>query len=79
LGFYIIEIFLALLFPSALGICNFLGSFFTVILGFVFPFLIYRKFYGEAINPYRCILNWLLMGLGVIGGLLGIFASFIGH
>jgi hypothetical protein len=51
-------------------VLNVNGSLFGTIILFVFPILAYNKHFTETISKPKLVFNYLLMIIGVTGGLI---------
>ena len=65
----------AINFPDFGGILNLMGCIFSVILGFIFPYLLFNAYFKNKVSVKVRVFNTLILSLGVLGGILGIFAT----
>ena len=75
---FILEAIFAIVLSSAIRIANFMGAFLSVLLGIIFPILLYRKFYYFRITWPKTVLLWTLMIISIIGSGFGMMATFLG-
>ena len=71
-------IIFALLFPNIVSVISILGCFFTVLLGFVFPGMMYLEVFQTDLSLSRKIFAILVMSFGILGGINGLYSTLSG-